>query len=96
MENATPASVAICGGVPISSCTNTVTTGCTVRTPNCAISSTKNNAISAPEPVSSARVPRMDLARAEGLGGVKSSWTKNQTIARVPNVAAAVQKNGAR
>src|SRR5436190_17540681 len=90
-EKAMPLMVARSGRGPTSSWTYKVTIGWTVRTPNCAIISTKNNAnrtgvlATAIRPLSIER-----LARDFG-GATKRSSTANQTRASDNRIVADVQ-----
>ena len=89
-EKAMPLRVARSGRGPTNSWTYKVTIGCTVRTPNCAIISTKNSASRTGVPATAIRPLRIDrLPRA--FGATNRSSTANQTRASDSRIVAEVQ-----
>jgi len=90
-EKAMPLKVARSGRAPTSSWTNNVTTGWTVRTPNCAISSTKNRARRPGERATEIRPPRIDRPPRVCDGATKRSRTVIQTMPVDIRIVAEVQ-----
>ena len=77
--------------MPTSSLTNKVTTGCTVRTPNCAISSTKNSGSSPGERATANRLASSERPPRVRGGATKRSCTPNQTRPVIISTVAPVQ-----
>src|SRR6266481_9599689 len=90
-EKAMPLKVARSGRGPTISWTYKVTIGCTVRTPNCAIISTKNNANRTGAFATATRLLRIDRLPGAFGGATKRSSTANQTRASDNRIVAEVQ-----
>ncbi len=80
MENAIPPRVAMLAGSPPTSCsTNSVTTGCTACTANCASSNTTNSGTSPGARPSTAKLCKNVVLPTAIFGGVNRSCTNHST-----------------